>query len=319
MRMRDDILMWIRCDPRPTMASHIPPLDLDLWTTLAADDQALAFFQAQTGLTDREEIEKHVLGVQARAYASFPYTCIRVFSFLRLKIALLPAYSRAIKLLLEQPTALFLDVGCFFGTDARKVVADGVPAHNVIACDLRQEFWELGHALFKSTRASFPATFLAGDILNSKFLASATSAPTPLTLASLRSLTELQGHVSVLHISFVFHLFSALDQLAVISALANLLSPLPGTIIFGAMIATRTAGLETFFRDEAERASGDGLELYIHSPDSWSEILEGLFPQGSVRIETHFRGQGELRAAEDFVPVGLRGEEGIMDWSCERL
>lgn len=42
------------------------PLDEELYTI---DDQALEFMKSQTGIQDPEEIKKHILAVQAEAYA----------------------------------------------------------------------------------------------------------------------------------------------------------------------------------------------------------------------------------------------------------
>ena len=42
------------------------PLDETLYSI---DDQALEFMQAQTGIQDAEELKRHILAVQAEAYA----------------------------------------------------------------------------------------------------------------------------------------------------------------------------------------------------------------------------------------------------------
>lgn len=65
--------------------------------------------------------------VQQAALAVRPYRCIATFAFLDFRASSLPAYARAMKLRHETDT-LFLDVGCFVGTDLRKAIADGWPA-----------------------------------------------------------------------------------------------------------------------------------------------------------------------------------------------
>lgn len=47
------------------------------------------------------------------------------------------AYEALVKLKDERPNALFLDLGCCFGNDVRKVVSDGWPVGQCVASDLR--------------------------------------------------------------------------------------------------------------------------------------------------------------------------------------
>ena len=39
------------------------------------------FYKSQTGIDDPEALKRHILQVQAEAYAVWPYHCIRRFSF----------------------------------------------------------------------------------------------------------------------------------------------------------------------------------------------------------------------------------------------
>ncbi|KAJ7873999.1 hypothetical protein B0H14DRAFT_2224458, partial [Mycena olivaceomarginata] len=146
----------------------------------------------------------------------------------------LPTYEEILRLGREQETAILLDLGCCCGTDIRKVARDGFPIGNLIASDVLADFWTIGHELFRSTPETFPVVFLPGDALDAEFLEPSTplTAPSeikgsPPPLSSLTSLTPLRGHVSVIHISSVFHLFSEEQQLQLARSLAELLSPSP--------------------------------------------------------------------------------------------
>jgi len=55
-----------------------PPLDASLYN-LQEDEQD--FYTQQTGITDPEELRKHILNVQAQAYEVYSYPCIRRFGF----------------------------------------------------------------------------------------------------------------------------------------------------------------------------------------------------------------------------------------------
>lgn len=55
----------------------------------------------------------------------------------RPKIVRSPVYNELLRLGKDRPGALFLDVGCGVGCDTRKPVADGFPASQVVAVDLK--------------------------------------------------------------------------------------------------------------------------------------------------------------------------------------
>ncbi|PBK92850.1 hypothetical protein ARMGADRAFT_1102171 [Armillaria gallica] len=117
-----------------------------------------------------------------------------------------------LKLGKEHQGAIYADIGCCFGNDVRKAVADGYPVQQAIATDLYQEFWDLGHKLFKSTPESFPTRFIAADTFELKDLAKQPLASAP-ELSKVQSFAELSGSVSAIHASSFFHLFNEQQQL----------------------------------------------------------------------------------------------------------
>ncbi|KAH8086627.1 hypothetical protein BXZ70DRAFT_1002232 [Cristinia sonorae] len=248
-----------------------------------ADDE-LEFFKRETGIKDPEALKEHILRIQAEAYAVYPYPCIRRFSFTGLKVSRYPAYRDLLKLGRERPGALFLDVGCCFGNDVRKAVADGFPMNQALASDLRPEFWDLGYKLFNSTSDSFPVPFIPGDIFDQSILtvASPANASPPLPappLSDVTSLTPLNGHLSAIHASAFFHLFDEPQQLYVAKALAGLLSPQPGSIIFGSHRGALAKGARV---EDDKWASGG--PMFNHSAESWNEMWEKeVFGEGQVK------------------------------------
>ncbi|KDR76357.1 hypothetical protein GALMADRAFT_247764 [Galerina marginata CBS 339.88] len=255
-----------------------PALVTKIDTSLySLDTDERAFFQQLTGIEDEEALRKHILAAQGKAYDVYGYPCIRFFIFLRLKIARLPGYEHALKLLRsDRQDPILLDIGCCFGNDARKAVVDGWPVQNVIASDLLQGFWDSGHELFKSTPESFPATFIPGDVFNDAML----TLPTPETLqlslnaplpplTSLTSLTPLTHRVSAIHASAFFHLFPEARQLELAHRLAALLRPEKGSIIFGQHGAKSVKGIRA---ETGHRGDGELVYMFCHSPDSWREM-----------------------------------------------
>ncbi|KZT41365.1 hypothetical protein SISSUDRAFT_981979 [Sistotremastrum suecicum HHB10207 ss-3] len=272
------------------------------------------FYKAQTGITDDAALEQHIRAVQKEAYAVFPYNCIRRFNFVTLKISRHPIYQDVLKLGKERPGAILLDIGCCFGNDARKAVADGYPIDQVLGSDLRPEFWELGHKLFKTTVDSFPVPFLAGDVFDPAFIAPAKPAIDRLNgatpdLSTLASLTPLTHRISAIHASSFFHLFNEEQQHVVAEKLAALLSPEPGSVIFGSHMGAFQKG---------DRLNGVGRAIFAHSEDSWKDLWDGdIFPKGKVEVSTSLK-------QVDRNTTGVSGPDGariahLLVYSIRRL
>ncbi|TFK50836.1 hypothetical protein OE88DRAFT_1659936 [Heliocybe sulcata] len=287
---------------------QVSPLDPTLYVL---DDEESAFFKSHIGIADDEELKKHILAVQEKAYKVYPYPCIRRFAFAKLKISRLPAYPHFLELGKTRDPAIFLDIGCCFGNDARKAVADGYPIRNVIASDLRPEYWELGHELFRSTPQSLPVPFVAGDAFDSEFLTPTQPTYSPPTtpvpdLQSVTALTPLIGHVSAVHASAFFHLFDEAGQFELAQRMASLLSPQPGSIIFGSHRGLPQKGMRTNAR---------GQQSFAHSPESWDELWNGsIFEKGRVRVDARVV---QVDRPDLNRPTG--GGHYLLEWSVTRL
>ncbi|KAJ7705362.1 hypothetical protein B0H17DRAFT_1037756 [Mycena rosella] len=291
------------------MAAYTPDLlDESLYK---ADDAE--FIKEQTGIHDPDELKRHIIAVQTKAYSLFNYHCIHSFSFIRARISKYPVYEHVLSLGRERDGAILLDLGCCLGTDLRKAASDGFPAQNLIGSDLRLEFWTLGHELFSSTPATCPIAFVAGDALDPDFLepvapaASPPAVPAP-PLASLTRLTPLRGHVAAIHVSSVFHFFLEPQQLQLARALAGLLSPFPGSVIFGSHVGLRTKGTrgEVLSRHEYDR-------MFCHSPESWVAMWKEVFPERAVKVDTQL-----VRYVPNIkTPLAIGME--LLEWSVTRL
>ncbi|EJF56627.1 hypothetical protein DICSQDRAFT_157852 [Dichomitus squalens LYAD-421 SS1] len=284
------------------------PLDSSMY---APDEEEKAFMKATTGIQDDEELKAHILAVQAKAWTIYKYPCIRQFDFMRLKIARMPAYNQFLELGKQRKDAIFLDVGCGFGNDTRQAILDGWPIERVIAADLSPQMWNVGHELFRSTPDTFPVPFVQGDILDPAYLAVAPILPTSSTpildplppLSEVKTLNELHGRLSAMFASAFFHLFEFDGQEQVARKLAGLLSPLPGSMIFGSHTTMAEKG-----RWEIGDAKSD-----CHSPETWTELWEGIFAEAGVKVEH--------RGGLTFYGIysGSTKERFYMDWSVVRL
>lgn len=185
---------------------------------------------------------------------------------------------------------------------------------NLLTSSSYEEFWDLGHKLFRSTPETFPVPFIAGDVFNPKHITltpavdAVPSTPVP-SLSSLTSLNPLQGRISAIHVSAFFHLFDEAEQLHVAKALASLLSPEPGSMIFGAHSSQPEKGSRTNFR---------GKVIFCHPPESWRELWDGkVFRKGSVSVEAglHKSDRKDLVGSTD-PPARVHYH---MAWSVKRL
>ena len=223
-------------------------------------------------------------------------------------------------------------LSCLVGNDTRKAVADGWPVQNVIAFDLRQglstasshfcfwnlhkhanstAFWDFGHQLFKTTPETFPAAFLVGDVFDPTFVSSREpfselpTTPRPTNLGSLTSLIPLQGHASAIFACSFFHLFGEDGQLELARRLAALLSPLPGSVIFGSHVGIGEKGKRLRW--------GSKAEMFCHSPESWRDLWESqIFRECSIKVEAR------LHTVERFDPLGAPNVTFLV-WSVTRL
>ncbi|KAI8983392.1 hypothetical protein BD414DRAFT_442586 [Trametes punicea] len=253
------------------------------------EGEELEFVQMQAGITEEEELKKHIIEVQSEAYAIYPYPCIRGFRFLHCKLPKLPGYDRLLRIGRERPGAILLDIGCCFGTDTRRAAADGFPVKQIVASDLHPEYWDLGHKLFRTTNETFPAKFVPGDVFDPAHIAAAPPLYSPPVdpvpdLAALTSLNPLRGHVAAIHVSSFFHLFNEEKQSHIARVLGGLLSPVPGSLILGSHAADIKMGISAFqFGPEGSKT----YHLFCHSPESWTELWDGqVFKKGTVQVET---------------------------------
>lgn len=190
------------------------------------------------------------------------------------------------------------------------------------------EYWDLGHKLFRTTPKEFPAHFLGGDAFDPDFFRTApplnappeASAP---ALSSLTTLTPLHGHVSVIHVSSFFHLFSEEKQLELAHKLAGLLSPIPGSMIFGLHSGRAEKGLRT---ESAKMRTGE--YMFCHSDESWKELWDGVvFKKGTVEVKASLHNVKELFDSwgvdtldiPDRIRQAIAGNRLFLVWSVTRL
>jgi hypothetical protein len=134
-------------------------------------------------------------------------------------------------------------------------------------------------------------------------------------LGAVKALTSLQGQISVIHASSFFHLFDEDKQYELAQRVATLLSPEPGSIIFGAHGGLPEKGLRI-------ARSHTGRYMFCHSPETWKKVWqgggeegkEGVFKKGTVRVEA---GLKEVERPD--LSTRLDEKFYLLWWSLTRL
>lgn len=183
------------------------------------------------------------------------------------------SFHRAISLSPDYPAVLqrlksgnenFLDLGCCFGQELRKVAADGAVQENLYGSDLRSEFFEMGYRLFRDR-----------DALKSKFIAADITDPSS-------PLSELDGKIDIIYAGSFLHLFSYAESIEVCKRLVKLLREKKDSLILGRQVGNVDAG------DYVQKINKGG-KMYRHNAESfkkmWEEIGEATRTKWRVECE----------------------------------
>ncbi|KAF7628457.1 hypothetical protein AFLA_003813 [Aspergillus flavus NRRL3357] len=212
-----------------------------------------------------DNILEHIYRVRNKAWDVLPYPCIGVFRFLDFGANLSPIYPEVIQRLRAGQT--FLDLGCCFGQDIRKLVHDGAPSENIIGADTEGRFMDLGYELFRD-KDTLKARFYAASVFDEEFL------------------SEWHGKIDIIYVGAFLHLFDIEKQALVVARLVELLRRRPGSIVFG-----RNLGAE---RGGAFRMKTLGWDVFRHSRETMRLLWEGA-PEGDWRVDAElmeYRSEG---------------------------
>ncbi|KAI8834481.1 hypothetical protein BC829DRAFT_70182 [Chytridium lagenaria] len=86
------------------------------------------------------------------------YKCIERAMFAFPRISRQPFYPQ-ISARFTEPTFKLLELGCCFGTDARKMIDDGLAASNLVVSDLHDAYWNLGKTILFSDAPNVRTVF----------------------------------------------------------------------------------------------------------------------------------------------------------------
>ncbi|RAL12614.1 uncharacterized protein BO97DRAFT_389629 [Aspergillus homomorphus CBS 101889] len=223
-----------------------------------------------------DEVIPHVLSVRNEAFEVYQYACIGQMRFLSFNLRHLPFYSKALEQLRTDPTAGFLDAGCCFAQELRFLADQGIPSTQLYGCDLEKIFIDLGYQLFRD-QDRFQATFAVGD------LATADSKEYENGQIAQR----LQGKISVVFASSLFHMWNYATQLRVATRLVRLCREKKGSMIAGRQMGSVLAGehamtgmtkdpTATHYRHNVESIKGFWYDVGLATKTRWT-VEAGLY------------------------------------------
>jgi len=255
------------------------------------------FLKWATGGADDDEIRKRVLDVRARSYKIWPYPCIQLGVYVKLMMRRNVDYQTILEQARSAPpheTPKLLEIGCFMGTQLRKLLMDGYPSDpsdpSLIGVDLRKEFIYLGYDLFQDGPSSdrpVPVALHPADVFDDTSV-----------------LTSYKGRIRYIFVGSVFHLFDLDSQTDIARRLVDLLdihaevsSSGEGHgreyIIFGTQEGRQVASA---IQDQYTAKSDGKVRNFGHSPDTWREMFEGVIKAkyGKEWMKEHVRLEARL-------------------------
>ena len=221
-----------------------------------------------------------------RAWEIHPYPCIGQFRFLDFPITYSNLYSSILDRLRSGHT--FLDLGCCFGQDIRKLVYDGAPPERLQATDLHPEFLDLGYDLFRD-RTALQSTFFAADILGND---------------ETSAFQAREESIDILQVSSFFHLFPLCAQLSIAKRLLRLLRPVSGSLILGRQTGNINPGIYQ------HGSTDETTDMYRHDAHTWTEMWRQIGAQVGVRLNV----EAKLEYAKGFAKREGEHDERMMRW-----
>lgn len=197
-----------------------------------------------------------------KAWAIHKYPCIGSYRFLDLAIGDHSKYPEILSRL-KTGEQIYLDLGCAFAQDLRKLVSDGVDSSKTFGADLRLDFMDLGYELFND-KDTLKTKFIEADIFEQE-----------------SALKELDGKVDIIGASSFFHLFGWEDQKRVAHRVVKLMKPQSGSMVVGRQAGQATPGEKT--------RPGGNHSRYRHNLESWKNMWKEIGDETGVEFDVSGR------------------------------
>lgn len=193
-----------------------------------------------------------------RAWEIHPYPCVGELRFIDLSLCRMPSYTAVVESIKNGGS--YLDIGCCFAQDIRKLVYDGALADRLWGAELLPDFIDLGYDLFND-KDRLGAHFMTADIFDAK-----------------GPLKQLKNSIDIIHIGLFLHLFDWEGQKTACEVIVKLLKDRIGVLVLGQQVGSLTPG---------QVPKGSGSSMFKHDAATfekmWVEVGEATGTKWEVR------------------------------------
>ena len=185
----------------------------------------------------------------------------------------------------------FLDLGCGFGQNIRKLVYDGAPSENAAGADISQEFVDYGYEYFRD-QDRLKTRFIIGDVLDE----------------NSQAFLHAEENFDIIFASMFYHLWGWDDHIKTLIRTIRLLKPIPGSTLFGWQMGATPAG--EISRELYQNRLEQHKLMYLHDEESWKKMWKEVEAQTGTRWEVQAKAivTPEIEARQKIMPVRREGE-----------
>ncbi|KAJ3105054.1 hypothetical protein HDU96_008734 [Phlyctochytrium bullatum] len=230
----------------------------------------VAFVAEAAGITTEEALDRVKTVIKAVEESHHVYRCIERAMFAVPRVINHPLYPSLVKRFGKDDSPRVLELGCCFGTDARKMIRDGLDPAKLVVTDLHDAYWDMGKSLlFNDDPQGFKVVF--GDF--------ATEEP------SMVKLHDFEGAFDVISAQAILHVLSKEQCIAFLRNCSASLKGDGKSVLFGTCIGmvleaqngdpTPTKGLP----------GREALPRFWHTKDTLAALLKDVgFKQVEVDL-----------------------------------
>lgn len=197
-----------------------------------------------------------------RVWDVFPWPCVGQFRFLDLSLIRHAAYAAILDRLRHAAGARFLDVGCCFAQDLRKLAHDGAPVASLFGLEVQPEFVDLAFDFFRDADRLPADHFLRADLMDR---------------ADAR-VRALEGSFDIVQLGMILHIWDRDGQVAACRRVVELLRPEPGSLIVGQSVG---------HLDGVSAPGRGGKSIFKHNAETfaamWDEVARETGTKWDVR------------------------------------
>ncbi|SPQ20284.1 9062dc1e-1f17-46de-b7e8-2f327e6c427f [Thermothielavioides terrestris] len=208
-----------------------------------------------------DEVIPKIIETRDKIWDVFPWPCVGQFRFLDLSLSRHPMYGRILERIRDGGEQ-FLDVGCCFAQDIRKLVHDGAPAANLWGLEKQAEFITLAFDFFRDADRLAADHFIHADLLDREH---------PQARA-------LEGNVDIVQLGMILHVWDRAGQVEACRRVVELLRPRPGSLVIGQSVG---------HLDGVEMAGAGGKRIFKQNAETFAAMWEEVGRLTGTKWQVH--------------------------------